>query len=340
MNIHDFIRHIERIAPPGGQADWDNSGVQIAGLAEDITKVAITLDPQPEVIEAALEWGAQCILTHHPLNMQPRFLNKLDAHHHIISLVLGHQAWLYSAHTSLDVQPEGPVSWLPRELGLENLQVLDPTFKQTFLGARFHVGEAADAIAILEERIPQILHLEEATPGELLIVCANEDWQLVKERIDQELDITPAFGLLELALPGKTRGYGLVGDFPEPVSMGAFLDSLASMVDRSYFQISGPIPETINRVACCPGSGGSMIPLAAKAGADVFLTGDVKYHQALEAETCVIDMGHFILEEEMMRRLTQELTNTPPGEGMEFQFFTGREPFDLLLVESQDEEPA
>ncbi len=338
MNVHEFMGILQEIASLEGAAQWDNSGVQIAGLTEELHKIAVTLDPLPEVIDAALEWGADFILTHHPLSIEPRFLNKLDTHHRIVSAVLRHQAWLYAAHTSLDVQPDGPASWLPRALGLLDLRILDITRSRPYCGVRFQVGDATGRLLEQYENHPLVLHLEEALPGELLLVCHTDVWPSLKEAVSRDLETSPAFGLLELALPPKQWGFGLVGDLPQPMTINDFLDSLATFVDRSFYQISGVIPDIVSRVACCPGSGGSMITKAAQAGADIFITGDVKYHQALGHDLCVIDAGHFILEEEMMRRFTLDLSENPALSELQLLFFTGREPFDLLLVKSKDEE--
>ena len=100
-----------------------------------------------------------------------------------------------------------------------------------------------------------------------------------------------------------------------------------------------PHPKTVSRVAYCTGSGGSLVEAAANSGADVFVTGDMKYHQALNAPLSVIDVGHFILEEEMMRRFAQALAEDPQLQGMELLFFAGQDPFDLLLLEPGPGEP-
>lgn len=338
MNVQEFLAILQEIAPLEGAAQWDNSGVQIAGLTEELHKIALTLDPVPDTIDAALEWGAEFILTHHPLSIEPRFLNTLDAHHRIVSSVLRHQAWLYAAHTSLDVQPEGPAGWLPRALDLQDLQVLEPTHSRPYCGVRFNAGETAGLILDEFANHPQILHLEETLPGELLLVCHSDIWPMLRQEMSKGLDFPQAFDLLELALPPRQWGFGLVGDLPTSMTVNDFFDTLATHINRNFYHVSGEIPETVSRVACCPGSGGSMIARAAQAGADIFITGDVKYHQALEHDLCVIDAGHFALEEEMMRRLALDLSNNPALEEVELFFFPGQEPFDLLLVEPKEEE--
>ena len=127
MHIAEIISTIEQMAPLQGAASWDASGLQVAAHRTDATRLAVCLDPSPASIAAALELGAQCILSHHPLALKPSLPNRIDHYHDVLRLLLGNDVPLYAAHTSLDVNSDGPVSWLARELHLDNLAVLEPT---------------------------------------------------------------------------------------------------------------------------------------------------------------------------------------------------------------------
>ena len=260
MDITEVLARIERTAPLRGAAAWDKSGVQIAGPGNRVGRLALTLDPLPGVLQAALDWGAELLVTHHPLTLEPRFLDRLDDHFRATALVITHQAWLYAAHTSLDANPSGPAGWLPRELGLTKLAVLEPV---------------------------------------------NDDD------------------------PRGVLGLGLVGDLPEPLSLEALTWRLAELVPPGAWRMSGPEgspTSPIRRPAVCPGSGGSLMDRAAALGADLLITGDLRYHAALAAPLPVLDVGHFALEEEMMRRLARELATDGSLPGVEIRFFPGRDP--------------
>ncbi|MDR3073928.1 MAG: Nif3-like dinuclear metal center hexameric protein [Deltaproteobacteria bacterium] len=95
-------------------------------------------------------------------------------------------------------------------------------------------------------------------------------------------------------------GFGIVGLLPEPLPYAVFADRLAALLGKSSWRASGPKPATVVRMAYCPGAGESLVRKAAALGADVHITGDVKYHTALEAPIRMLDVGHFILEETMM----------------------------------------
>lgn len=232
MKINKIISAIEKIAPLSFAAEWDKSGVQIASFQEKVSHIALMLDPTLKSINAALEAGADFILAHHPLSVQARFPDKADDYLKIISLLISKEICLYSAHTSLDANPRGPVRWLGHELELKNMSILDPS--------------------------------------------ADEE-----------------------------HGFGFIGDLPQKMDYQEFSDLLKAKTGLKEWRACGPMPDApIERIACCPGSGSSLISLAEKSYADIFITGDLKYHSALDATLRIIDVGHFSLEEEMMRRFS------------------------------------
>ncbi|MDL2290658.1 Nif3-like dinuclear metal center hexameric protein [Desulfovibrio sp. OttesenSCG-928-F20] len=111
---------------------------------------------------------------------------------------------------------------------------------------------------------------------------------------------------------GSVPGFGFVGSLPEPLPYADFCRQLAGALGCRAWQACGPCPDTVSTVACCPGSGSSLIETALAKRADIFITGDVKYHAALDASVLglrVLDVGHFILEEEMMRRFSESLAH-------------------------------
>jgi len=264
MLISDVIAAVERIAPTAFQADWDASGIQIAGRKTEIGTAALALDPTPDTVRRAVDAGADILITHHPLLLEPRLPSRLDAYHRVLSLALAADLWLYAAHTSLDVQPAGPAGWLAEEFSLTGRRVLEVT-------ARPH-------------------------------------------------------GATEL-------GFGLAGDLPRPLSFAEFQAALGRLLPGIAMRATGDRPDSVARLAYCPGSGGQLARAAKEAGADVLITGDVRYHAALEAldlDLCVIDAGHFSLEEEMTRRLAGALAGQWTGGGPAVEYIRSQDPFAAL----------
>ncbi|MBQ4133723.1 MAG: Nif3-like dinuclear metal center hexameric protein, partial [Desulfovibrionaceae bacterium] len=205
MKCPELIKLLEETAPPEAAASWDNSGIQIPGTREEIKCLAVALDPSVANLEKALSFGADFVLCHHPLLFKPVFLHENANYACIVRMLMQAGVWLYSAHTSLDAQPVGPVRWLADELNLSGVCLLEP---------------------------------------------------------------------LQV---GSPYGFGFCGDLPEPMQFDAFMQLLSVKMPVVQVRICGPRPGSVKRVACCPGSGSSLWPEALALGADILITGDVKY---------------------------------------------------------------
>lgn len=91
-------------------------------------------------------------------------------------------------------------------------------------------------------------------------------------------------------------GYGRVGDMPGRQTVSDVAEKLAAAFGLTGMRVTGDSDRTVNRVAVCGGSGAEFIGEAAASGADLYITGDVKYHdalRALELGLAVLDVGHF-----------------------------------------------
>jgi dinuclear metal center YbgI/SA1388 family protein len=101
-------------------------------------------------------------------------------------------------------------------------------------------------------------------------------------------------------------GMGRVGLLPQPMAFEVLVAKTSEALGGIPVRAVGDARKQVSRVALCSGSGGSLMELAIKAGADVFITGDVKYHdaqRALEADLALIDVGHFASEQIVVRPL-------------------------------------
>ncbi len=154
-------------------------------------------------------------------------------------------------------------------------------------------------------------------------------------------------GLLErnfLEVTGEYQelpaGIGCVGSLAQKTASEEFIKKVQKLVPHSAnFNLAGKLPEFIEKVAICGGSGSSLVPVAEKFGADIFITGDVKYHSALDVMDsldafdanygqkfpCFLDVGHFSLEEEMMRRFSLMLQEKL--DNVRVSFISANDPF-------------
>lgn len=326
MKIKDILATFRNLAPEANQSSWDNSGVQVAGTVADTAKVAVTLEPTPAAVGRCLEWGAGAVITHHPLYMQPKPPSAEGMYLDVLREVVKAGAWLYAAHTSLDTRPGGPAFWLGEELGLTGRRLLEVEHGRAPVEASFYCEEpvSREAADIWADH-PGVHSVAQSRTGEVRLVVDEPHWRGLADKIEFSLGKRPLFYLRSLTAPVSEVGFGEAGELPEPMPFDGFMERLAGLIQRDVLLVAGPRPETVRTVAYCGGSGTSLIERAASAGADVFVTGDMKYHPAVETPVCVVDAGHFSLEEEMMRRFALELDEALPG--AEVRFFPGEDPF-------------
>lgn len=253
MRIAEIISRIEKVANPASAASWDRSGLQVACRRLEADKMAVMLDPLPDQLKKALDWGARFILSHHPLALKPELPSELDNYYYALKYLLCEDAALYAAHTSLDVNLKGPAGWLGRALNLRYTGALEP-------------------------------------------VCEG-------------------------------LGYGMVGMTPLPVSFEQLLDGLCELLDMKEIVVANRPDENtlISRLAICGGSGASLIKEAEKLGAQAYITGDIKYHSALDSWIALIDVGHHSIEERMMALFAEALSAESPD--LEIKFFPSKSPF-------------
>lgn len=328
MHVNEVIAVIEEIAPPEFAASWDRCGIQVAARRSKIKRLAVALDPTVDCVDRALAWDADFLLTHHPLALKPGLPDRPDAHHHVLAALLRQDTWLYAAHTSLDVQPLGPVRWLAKELDLEHVSVLEST--GAVKPRWFRVLGRQESLALFARELEQRPDIEffNVGPQALELVCSAGAASTVRSVLRRDVWAGLRVISQDLDHPVETVGFGFVGVFSEPLTWDVLAADLERILERSVFALAGPVPGKIHRLACCPGSGASMLSRVKKHGAEVFITGDMKYHDARTAEELgilVVDVGHFSLEERMMRLLAEQLRVRLSGEGVHVDFFPSRD---------------
>ncbi len=326
------IAAIEALAPPAAAAPWDHSGVQLVGRRSVVTSLAVCLEPSPKMIRAALAAGADFILSHHPLSMAPHFFEASpEAYRDAVAETLSAGAWLYSAHTSLDANPRGPAAWLAEELGLAAPRVLETTWRVQSRTFCILTDQGPDPAW---RNLPGVLQ-SRVLGTSLVVTCEAGDWPAVREAIRASHlgHAAPLCLAAEPELPDREYGFGLIGGLPNALLFEEFCGRVRDLARPGHMTVCGSQPAQVRRVAICGGSGSSLAPAAFAAGADVLVTGDVKYHTALESAGCMLDVGHFSLEEEMMRRLARRLEADLPG--LPVFFLAGADPFSSACAAKQ-----
>lgn len=134
----------------------------------------------------------------------------------------------------------------------------------------------------------------------------------------------PAYDLIPLQNRGKQRGYGVIGYLPEPLSVGELWEKFLGILNNnesgnkifpasynlSSIRIAGDLNKKVKKIAISNGSGSSFVQKAIFKGADLFITGEIGYHDvldSLEAGMAVGELGHFLSEIPMIQSLYEYL---------------------------------
>jgi len=125
--VGDILKYIENLAPREMKMDWDNVGLLCGSKSTPVRKVLVALDPFEHVCREAADWGAELIVTHHPLIFRPlpNVTDETSIGRGIMTL-FRHDISAVGAHTNLDQAPGGVNDVLAETLGLESIRVIAP----------------------------------------------------------------------------------------------------------------------------------------------------------------------------------------------------------------------
>jgi len=322
--------------------DWDNSGWQVKSN-RDVERCLLALDPSPETLHRAIDQEAQLIITHHPLILPA--ISAIDPNTvqgAIAKLLLVSDIGLLAVHTNADRHPEGVSGALADAIGLEDQVILAPDeevtwFKLvTFVPDRYlevvraGLGAAgAGVIGNYEEcsfaiagtgsyrptsgarpligEVGQLEHVNEQRL-EMLVPEADVETVLAALNAHHPYDEV-AFDLYQTFGQGGTLGSGVLGVLPEPREIAETLSSVKEVLGGIELQVTGPEEGLVRQVAVAGGSTSGLLAVAATRGADLFIGGDLKYHDLLEASdpmVCV-DAGHRPTEQPGVERMAEIL---------------------------------
>jgi dinuclear metal center YbgI/SA1388 family protein len=126
--VADVLKVVEQLAPRYMKMDWDNVGLLCGSKKTPVTKILVALDPFEAVCQEAVQLGAELIVTHHPLIFQPlKSVTDETEVGRCIQLLCANGISAINAHTNLDCAPEGVNFRLAQQLGLSDIQVIDPS---------------------------------------------------------------------------------------------------------------------------------------------------------------------------------------------------------------------
>lgn len=342
--------------PPSLAEEWDNVGLQVGDPRAPLQKVLVCLDVSAEVLAAAKEAGNTAVLSHHPLIFRPlKSLTPKDETGELLLQAAQSGIAILSAHTNLDRAAGGLNDWLARRLGVEKaeplmagggkllkLVVFVPEAHQQQVAEALFAGGAGSIGAYdrcsfrsdgtgtfrpgpesspfigapgVDESVQEV-RLETVVPQDRLSKVLNK---MQKAHPYEEV----AFDLVPLANQRSDVGLGRLGRLQQKTTLSGFAATVKKALGASSLRLVGDPEHKVAKVALCGGSGASLISEAVRRGADVLVTGDVKYHEAKAAQSqglALIDAGHFATEHLMVEEAVRVLAEEAGRRGLNIEF--------------------
>ena len=347
MKIKELIKIIEDFAPLSLQESYDNSGLLIGSENADISSALITLDVTEEVLDEAINGRYGIIIAHHPLIFSG--LKRLNGSNFVEKLVIKaikNNVAIYAVHTNIDNAGNGLNAILGRKLGLNNLKILKPganslkklvvfcpvdhaesVRKAMFDAGAGHIGnydgcsyntEGLGTFRALEGANPYVgdvgkLHFEKEIKIET-IVPDNKLGSVLSAMFVNHPYEEVAYDIYPLENVNENTGAGMIGELENELDTLEFLKIVKDKLKVKALKFNKPVERKVKKIAFCGGSGAFLINDAFRLGADVFITGDVKYHDYFEhiGKMTIVDAGHYETEQFIKELLYELLTEKFP----------------------------
>jgi dinuclear metal center YbgI/SA1388 family protein len=332
MKIKELIAPLEELAPPFLQESYDNSGLLIGNPETDVKKVLISLDVTEEILHEAIVEKCQIIISHHPIIFKglKRITGK-NMVERIVTKAIKNDIAIYAIHTNLDNVKNGVNSILCEKLWIKNPQILSPkegllrklvTFcpkenaakvrEAIFNAGAGHIGnydncsfntEGSGSFRALEGSDPFVgekgkLHFEEEIRIESIYPVHLEN-RILRAMMAAHPYEEVAYDIYPLLNAHGNVGAGMIGELEKEMDEKLFLQKIKDVAGTGCIRHSNLLGKKIKKVAVCGGSGSFLIPDAISANADIFVSGDIKYHEFFDADNKLViaDIGHYESEQ-------------------------------------------
>ena len=348
MTVNDIAQILEELSPLHYAEDFDNVGLLVGNASQKVTGVLVTLDTLENVVDEAITKKCNLIVSFHPIIFKG--LKKITGRTYVERVVIkaiANNIAIYSMHTALDNSNLGVNAKICSVLGIKNPKILIPkkaTIKKLttyvpsssadslktalFKAGAGNIGNYSNC-SFSSEGIGSFMPNKNANPtvGEIEKLQQEKETQLKltfdskneKEIINTLFKNHPyeevAYEIISLENNNQNIGMGMIGELEEEMDENAFFNHIKNKMNAKGIRHSAFLGRKIKKVAVLGGSGAFAISAAKAAGADVFITSDIKYHQFYEAEKQLViaDIGHFETEQFTKNLLVDFLTKKIPN---------------------------
>ncbi len=332
MKAKSIIGLLEDLAPPSLQESYDNSGLMCGDANMEIGAALLSLDCTEEVLDEAIEKGANMIICHHPLIFGGlKSISGKNEVERCLIKAIKNDVLIYSIHTNLDNVKDGVNKKICDVLGLKDPRILKPKSdllrKLSFFVPKKDIEKVRTAVFeagageignyshcsfnVLGEgtfranegadphlgKIGEV-HKEEELRVEVILPGHLQQKVVASLKMNHPYEEV-AYDLYPLTNSWQEVGSGMIAELDKEMELIDFLKEVKSRLKCGCVRHTKAHKSTVKKVAVCGGSGSFLLRDAISKGADVFITADFKYHQFFEAESKIViaDVGHFESEQ-------------------------------------------
>ena len=342
LTVADIVKVMGDLAPRKYAAEWDNVGLELGNPHNKVAHLLVALEVTDEVVDAAVGYGTDMIIMHHPLLFKAAETLRTDRPlGRKIAALVRQDIAVYAAHTNFDVVDMGPSATLAQKLDLQEIKPLKPAsdlFKICCFVPQNSLEKVRDAISEAgagnigdyshctfsvsgkgtflphegsNPTLGEVGYLSEVDEYKLETICPGAAVsQVIEDLYEHHPYEEPAYDIYPLSNENSQRGMGRIGELKEALSLEELACKVAEICGRREVRMAAAESEPVKRVAVCGGAGSDFYKQSLKFGADVFITGDLTHHTLCEILDCglaVIDAGHRATEQPAMMRLCNYL---------------------------------
>ena len=331
--VADIAGYLNSFAPISRAAEWDNVGLLLGEESAAVQRVLTCLTVTPEVVDEAVQTGVNLIVTHHPMMFRPvKKITDQDPAGRMLLALLKAGVAVYSPHTAFDNCVGGINDMLAAKLGLVEVASLRPfesarqckivvfvpqsdlakVMDAMFAAGAGVIGQYRECSFRLsgtgtffgsEETNPTVGRKgrrEEVSEWRLELVCPEAKLAGVITAMRKAHSYEePAFDVYPLQPGRETNGEGRIGFLPDGLPLGDFARRVRGELKCGPVQVVGEVDRPIQRVALACGAAGEFLQDAIRQGADLFLCGEIRFHDCLKAIASNISLilpGHYATE--------------------------------------------
>jgi dinuclear metal center YbgI/SA1388 family protein len=335
---------LDRFAPPALAAEWDNVGLLLGDGAAEVRRLLTCLTVTPAVVAEAVEERADLIVSHHPIFFRgAKRLSTESPDGRLVWPLARSGVAVYSPHTAFDNTVGGINDILARRLGLIEVEPLRKqdsackfkivvfvpdadlvkvsnamfaagagvigqyeqcSFRLAGTGTFFGTDTANPTVGLKGQR-------EDVSEWRLEVVCPDAALgNVLKAMRSAHSYEEPAFDVYPLRAPPGSGGEGRIGALSAAIPLGELATTVRQALSAGATQLIGEPTRLVKRVAIACGAGGEFLSDAIAANADIFLTGEMRFHDYLAAQAqgiALILPGHYATERPGIEELATKL---------------------------------